>query len=295
MTGATWMSVLPDHPRSRGVYALGFLPARARYGSSPLARGLPCPTLNRRRPRRIIPARAGFTTMVSATRWPRRDHPRSRGVYRVVCDGRGGARGSSPLARGLPRRRWTRRPTCGIIPARAGFTRVGVLCHRRVADHPRSRGVYPTVAELNKGLHGSSPLARGLPEGFHGAAHGHGIIPARAGFTDPGPPVGRVGQDHPRSRGVYQLRCRRPPLRHGIIPARAGFTRPCHPHSGCPPDHPRSRGVYKLLPTRSPTTAGSSPLARGLPDLDTAGRVKVGIIPARAGFTDLNSFYINST
>ena len=52
---------LRDHPRSRGVYAPRTPPRATGSGSSPLARGLP---MNRKHlwiPRRIIPARAGFT------------------------------------------------------------------------------------------------------------------------------------------------------------------------------------------------------------------------------------------
>ena len=50
-------------------------------------------------------------------------------------------------------------------------------------DHPRSRGVYFTLAEAVLVAHGSSPLARGLL-GDVDVEHGVlGIIPARAGFT----------------------------------------------------------------------------------------------------------------
>ena len=71
-------------------------------GSSPLARGLHPRAIHHRAQHRIIPARAGFTKSPPTPRRTQPDHPRSRGVYRVV--------GS-----------W-----CGmgsrIIPARAGFT-----------------------------------------------------------------------------------------------------------------------------------------------------------------------------
>ena len=50
------------------------------------------------------------------------DHPRSRGVYRAIRSSRAMVRGSSPLARGLLRRRLLGRPPDRIIPARAGFT-----------------------------------------------------------------------------------------------------------------------------------------------------------------------------
>ena len=51
--------------------------------------------------------------------------------------------GSSPLARGLLILYPAVAADSGIIPARAGFTRMCVICHASVWDHPRSRGVYP--------------------------------------------------------------------------------------------------------------------------------------------------------
>ena len=52
----------PDHPRSRGVYALAFGGVAKEAGSSPLARGLPAEGRRNGTPCGIIPARAGFTT-----------------------------------------------------------------------------------------------------------------------------------------------------------------------------------------------------------------------------------------
>ena len=72
----------PDHPRSRGVYNRIFMHMIQVTGSSPLARGLRCPT--------------------SRVQRTCRDHPRSRGVYL-----------STPCLSGR---------STGIIPARAGFT-----------------------------------------------------------------------------------------------------------------------------------------------------------------------------
>ena len=91
----------------------GIIPARAGFtatsvftkayeaGSSPLARGLDSVKPLRFVGVRNSPARGGFTRARVLAGPPRRDHPRSRGVYwimrRVVRRGRG----SSPLARGL--------------------------------------------------------------------------------------------------------------------------------------------------------------------------------------------------
>ena len=72
-----------DHPRSRGVYGKAAAAEEKRAGSSPLARGLP-PGMRLSANRvRIIPARAGFTGALPQARGRIRDHPRSRGVYRI--------------------------------------------------------------------------------------------------------------------------------------------------------------------------------------------------------------------
>ena len=71
-----------------------------------------------------------------------------------------------------------------------------------------------------------------------------------------------------------------------IIPARAGFTPLTRPDGRSGGDHPRSRGVYRNASQRRWVVLGSSPLARGLRlDMRQCG-VCIGIIPARAGFTN---------
>ena len=254
-----------DHPRSRGVYAIGVPYIWGGSGSSPLARGLLAGHVDRRRQRRIIPARAGFTPRNVGPRQTGRDHPRSRGVYhrrRLRCARR---RGSSPLARGLPPPVRRHGRLVGIIPARAGFTTVGKGDRVSPGDHPRSRGVYKNQASVPALPGGSSPLARGLPSSPRTTSTPPRIIPARAGFT-----------------GSPARSCRSFPW---IIPARAGFT--TEPASSTSPhaDHPRSRGVYRTSGQISSKPPGSSPLARGL----LLGYVwedgESGIIPARAGFT----------
>ena len=50
-------------------------------------------------------------------------------------------------------------------------------------------------------------------------------------------------------------------------------------------DHPRSRGVYRTFRCHPANACGSSPLARGLLPVMEDGAVRLGIIPARAGFT----------
>ena len=111
-----------DHPRSRGVYCRLKPTRKSLRGSSPLARGLRPPDRRLHRPRRIIPARAGFTCFLSALPASAGDHPRSRGVYATLRLSNPWAWGSSPLARGLLGLVGLKTFEDRIIPARAGFT-----------------------------------------------------------------------------------------------------------------------------------------------------------------------------
>ena len=206
--GFTWGDTLgeawiEDHPRSRGVYWSLVAPAPSLRGSSPLARGLRADDMAEFLMEGIIPARAGFTWWRCWRRPRRADHPRSRGVYAMEKGEITAEEGSSPLARGLPLLHELRLREVGIIPARAGFTRLVPGVRAASADHPRSRGVYMSLKNPLPGSEGSSPLARGLPLSFAGKSTDDRIIPARAGFTARSTPPPRAGRDHPRSRGVY--------------------------------------------------------------------------------------------
>ena len=294
-----------DHPRSRGVYCRSACQTQTGWGSSPLARGLPGLTVGEVRIPGIIPARAGFTVIGSSPIRGSTDHPRSRGVYPsflcfYFCE-----RGSSPLARGLPHHVGRPPRHHRIIPARAGFTPTGRPRSPTRPDHPRSRGVYGHLTASTVRGRGSSPLARGLRHLDRERPGRRRIIPARAGFTTPGPGASRTEADHPRSRGVYlggvprrRISGGSSPLARGlligaahgaphyrIIPARAGFTHQRHSVSLPSTDHPRSRGVYPRRHSAPVRLAGSSPLARGLRDGREQAESGEGIIPARAGFT----------
>ena len=284
-TPATTSRSWRDHPRSRGVYAARQSLLDLSLGSSPLARGLPPRRRRWPRPRRIIPARAGFTSWTRPPTCAAGDHPRSRGVYSPEAMLTAPSRGSSPLARGLRLQAVPEGLRTRIIPARAGFTGVRVM-------------VQPSPF-------GSSPLARGLPVADHWAPSRPRIIPARAGFTGRKKTEMNANRDHPRSRGVYSpaLTPTPPcpgssPLARGlpmsdvhraailrIIPARAGFTRGCRPGGTRPRDHPRSRGGGLDDGEEVMVVLGSSPLARGLRESGHRRRPRLRIIPARAGFT----------
>ena len=212
------------------------------------------------------------------------DHPRTRGVYSPNCGSWGRPCGSSPHTRGLLEKEKQHYLNVRIIPAHAGFTASPRSPSGRRADHPRTRGVYPSSARALQRERGSSPHTRGLhplPAHRRPAA---GIIPAHAGFTWRGTRRPRPRRDHPRTRGVYAA-CRsfgcswwgssphtrglrqraQGPERHGgIIPAHAGFTATRPRRAGVRPDHPRTRGVYDGSGVEAEVGHGSSPHTRGL-------------------------------
>ena len=151
------------HPRSRGEHLTTSENGRQKMGSSPLARGTP-----------LVPA-AGFAP--------------------------GG--GSSPLARGTHRIRSAAGALRGLIPARAGNTRVRAVRIGVHRAHPRSRGEHATSPAARMFAAGSSPLARGTLAILTRHDQPDGLIPARAGNTARyGPKFIRYGA-HPRSRGEH--------------------------------------------------------------------------------------------
>ena len=194
---------IKDHPRSRGVYPRAPTTMLMTPGSSPLARGLRRHLDELVAQRGIIPARAGFTAWQRAGGRGDRDHPRSRGVYRIWRRYGWMIRGSSPLARGLLDRR--------SLPA------------VQRGDHPRSRGVYLIPTPHMSNPNGSSPLARGLRYLQAAPARPGRIIPARAGFTVTSEFELADWLDHPRSRGVYGRRSHSAYLADGSSPLARGL------------------------------------------------------------------------
>ena len=128
------------HPRSRGEHEPVDIPLGALRGSSPLARGTPGENGLRGAQVGLIPARAGNTRPAMTARIRPRAHPRSRGEHQLPGAHLVLLQGSSPLARGTPPRPVHADSPLGLIPARAGNTRISLLVLSRTRAHPRSRG-----------------------------------------------------------------------------------------------------------------------------------------------------------
>ena len=92
------------------------------FGSSPLARGTQQRQVSGRRFRRLIPARAGNTFLMSSESMVQTAHPRSRGEHVVSGATSPAVPGSSPLARGTREVVPAGAGAGRLIPARAGNT-----------------------------------------------------------------------------------------------------------------------------------------------------------------------------
>ena len=150
-----------DHPRSCGEHDRIREKYGSRTGSSPLVRGARRQTCRGSSDGRIIPARAGSTPRSCIRLAAVRDHPRSCGEHAGSPPEALGRPGSSPLVRGAPALRGGPFPAPGIIPARAGSTRLSGWRCRRFWDHPRSCGEHRMECASLSCCEGSSPLVRG--------------------------------------------------------------------------------------------------------------------------------------
>ena len=184
----TWLRPCPPcgvHPRVSGENSTSFCRADLKKGSSPRERGKLLPGNPGQGPLRIIPARAGKTPRAARFCVRTTDHPRSRGENEWVCCAYQRPYGSSPLARGKPMPQEGLPGQAGIIPARAGKTSGFAVRTSAHTDHPRSRGENLCRRRVCLGRLGSSPLARGKRRTSGYAQMRTGIIPARAGKTQP--------------------------------------------------------------------------------------------------------------
>ena len=174
---------IPAHPRSRGEHSGISSSSISRAGSSPLARGTRRLRGTARLYRRLIPARAGNTDILSTSQLRNKAHPRSRGEHAVNLLIGAWLIGSSPLARGTPSHGRKCHAVHRLIPARAGNTSTCRASWGLQAAHPRSRGEHFYWVGREGLEFGSSPLARGTHQLQRRERHEVRLIPARAGNT----------------------------------------------------------------------------------------------------------------
>ena len=109
--------------------------------------------------------------------------------------------GSSPRVRGAECCDSLSVARRGIIPARAGSSRLLPQGAYRDGDHPRACGEQFLVVRFAGFLWGSSPRVRGAVKDFYQAGVIPGIIPARAGSSVRPKYRYRRTRDHPRACG----------------------------------------------------------------------------------------------
>ena len=171
------------HPRMRGEHTTGMFRSRARFGSSPHARGTPEVTGLEYGEKRLIPACAGNTDLHSTAASCRAAHPRMRGEH-----GGGGARQG-----GGDR----------LIPACAGNTSGNQPGRLPRPAHPRMRGEHGGSGSGSASASGSSPHARGTHVHVADRADVARLIPACAGNTSAGSGRRCGATAHPRMRGEH--------------------------------------------------------------------------------------------
>ena len=293
------------HPRSRGEHWLARTTGNTLRGSSPLTRGAQAHLYPHDPRPRLIPAHAGSTDPLPQPPPSSSAHPRSRGEHRRGRIFRPCECGSSPLTRGARDGIRHGIPPWRLIPAHAGSTAKASPPVFSISAHPRSRGEHAKKSKSRNLGKGSSPLARGTPQGNFTLAVKERLIPACAGNTAPHSQSAKPRSAHPRSRREHSSKVccvsAQPgssPLARGtpdtlhekvprerLIPAHAGNTLGTaagYPHATA---HPRSRGEHHKEGIKNGHVCGSSPLARGTLLLRATGGVNFRLIPARAGNT----------
>ena len=190
-----------------------------------------------------------------------------------------------------------------MLPIHAGDTSRLRCSSDRPSVHPRSRGEHAKKSKSRNLGKGSSPLARGTPQGNFTLAVKERLIPACAGNTAPHSQSAKPRSAHPRSRREHSSKVccvsaqpgssplargtrgtvRGAALGHRLIPARAGNTSPA-PHPAFRLQaHPRSRGEHLKALIGGLKWCGLSPLARGTLSKRVQRRDRLGLIPACAG------------
>ena len=234
-------------------------------------------------------------------------HPRACGENRSYMELLPWKTGSSPRVRGKHGDRALPGEVHGLIPARAGKTRMAPDSGPEGAAHPRACGENVWTAVQTPIAAGSSPRVRGKPGRVLVSRGRRGLIPARAGKTASwastrpaawahpracGENLHTEGTNHddsgssPRVRGKRSATHTMRPI-SGLIPARAGKTARAAYGTPTSRAHPRACGENALRMPRKRAKGGSSPRVRGKPWIQISPSLKGRLIPARAGKTSL--------
>ena len=191
----------PAHPRACGENRFDTDPLLAADGSSPRVRGKPSSAAAFFAVMGLIPARAGKTARGPVHEPLRKAHPRACGENSYPRDLADRSLGSSPRVRGKPGSTpappWTRR----LIPARAGKTGPRPQARPQAPAHPRACGENSISSWMASASRGSSPRVRGKPALILQVPYVPGLIPARAGKTQPAPLRRGACAAHPRACG----------------------------------------------------------------------------------------------
>ena len=322
-----WLAAQSAHPRAGGENKGYQLSLNGRKGSSPRGRGKLVSLAYDGVRAGLIPARAGKTSSGRRSSSSARAHPRAGGENAVTINGELVSLGSSPRGRGKPTPAPCLPCARGLIPARAGKTRISSVLAVRPTAHPRAGGENMSAGEMLSARRGSSPRGRGKPEGRLDGPEGTRLIPARAGKTAASRPADAWESAHPRAGGENitvpgratrpvgssprgrgkrrthrrrNVRCRLIPARagktqnsrpatrrRGLIPARAGKTSRCTCCICCTMAHPRAGGENRRRRRRETAHLGSSPRGRGKHVRRCHLTGVARLIPARAGKTFL--------
>ena len=251
----------------------------------------------------ITPAYAGKSTSLSATRWPKKDHPRvcgEKSSYRLKALP---AAGSPPRMRGKVVRLCMATGLRRITPAYAGkrlpLQDYSLACW----DHPRVCGEKCVKAQEVKTTKGSPPRVRGKVDFYYFYTPNRRITPACAGKRT-GRLMGKpLPGDHPRVCGE-KADCHVPQCTHlgspprmrgkvvvsrnlclfsGITPAYAGKSEVSKYASKPAEDHPRVCGEKANAKRERHAALGSPPRMRGKAARPRAAPERPGITPAYAG------------
>ncbi len=294
-----------EHPRGCGADSMKPGVSMKSRGASPRVRGRRHHSREEDHAGRSIPAGAGPTPLVAATKMPPQEHPRGCGADFMAVPTTSARQGASPRVRGRPGRGGGRLLAGGSIPAGAGPTPPFARRLGPSVEHPRGCGAdlvseYKDIAER-----GASPRVRGRRCARSRGQPGCGSIPAGAGPTrhprwravggrehprgcgaDPVPPAMRKcwAGASPRVRGRRTVAVRFP-WTWRSIPAGAGPTIRRGRRRRRAREHPRGCGADPSDLGGIAPGLGASPRVRGRLALVHHHQDQGGSIPAGAGPT----------